>query len=161
MWTIFLSGLATALSLLVVDLVVPGITINTLTAAAIAAASVGVVNAFVKPFLQAFTLPINTITFGAFSLIVNGLCLWLASLFVPGFYVTGILGFLLGPVVLSAVNTFLGSYLGKKAPAFMKDGSEFNAANPSSQLPKSNASPIAMSKSKEGSELTTDSGSQV
>ena len=37
MWSIFLSGLATALSLLVVDLVVPGITIDTLTAAAIAA----------------------------------------------------------------------------------------------------------------------------
>ncbi|MGB3308303.1 MAG: phage holin family protein [Nodosilinea sp.] len=159
MWTIFLSGLATALSLLVVDLVVPGITINTITAAAIAAASVGVVNAFVKPFLQALTLPINVVTFGAFSLIVNGLCLWLASLFVPGFYVTGILGFLLGPVVLSAVNTFLGNYLDKKAPAFMKDGSELNAGTPSSQLPKSNASPMTVSK--EGAELTTDSGSQV
>ncbi len=124
MWIIFLSGLATALSLLVVDLVVPGVTIDTLTAAAIAAAAVGVVNAFVKPFLQALTLPINVISFGAFSLVVNGLCLWVASLAVPGFYVSGILGFLLGPVVLSAVNTFLGSYLDKKAPAFMKDGSD-------------------------------------
>lgn len=157
MWSIFLSGLATALSLLVVDLVVPGITINTITAAAIAAASVGVVNAFVKPFLQAFTLPINTITFGAFSLIVNGLCLWLASLFVPGFYVTGILGFLLGPVVLSAVNTFLGNYLDKKAPAFMKEGTELNAAGNPSQLPKSNAAPLTMKES----ELSTDSSSQL
>lgn len=126
MWTFFLSGLATALSLLVVDLVVPGVTIDTLTAAAIAAVTVGLVNAFVKPFLQALTLPINVISFGAFSLIVNGLCLWLASLAVPGFYITGILGFLLGPVVLSAVNTFLGNYLDKKAPAFMKEGSDFS-----------------------------------
>ena len=55
----FLSGLATALSLLVVDLVVPGITIDTLTAAAIAAITVGLVNAFVKPLLQAFTVPIQ------------------------------------------------------------------------------------------------------
>jgi len=126
MWSIFLSGLATALSLLVVDLVVPGVTIDTLTAAAIAAVTVGLVNAFVKPLLQALTLPINVITFGAFSLIVNGLCLWLASLGVPGFYVQGILGFILGPVVLSAVNTFLGNYLDKKAPAFMQDGSELS-----------------------------------
>jgi putative membrane protein len=126
MWSIFLSGLATGLSLLVVDLVVPGVTIDTLTAAAIAAVTVGLVNAFVKPLLQALTLPINVITFGAFSLIVNGLCLWLASLGVPGFYVQGILGFLLGPVVLSAVNTFLGNYLDKKAPAFMRDSTELS-----------------------------------
>lgn len=157
MWTIFLSGLATALSLLVVDLVVPGVTINTITAAAIAAASVGIVNAFVKPFLQAFTLPINTVTFGAFSLIVNGLCLWLASLFVPGFYVTGVLGFLLGPVVLSAVNTFLGNYLDKKAPAFMKEGAELNAASNPSRLPNSNANPMTIKER----ELSTDSSSQL
>ncbi|WP_035992714.1 phage holin family protein [Leptolyngbya sp. KIOST-1] len=158
MWSIFLSGLATALSLLVVDLIVPGVTISTLTAAAIAAAAVGLVNAFVKPFLQTLALPINTISFGAFSLVVNGLCLWLASLAVPGFYVSGILGFLLGPVVLSAVNTFLGTYLDKKAPVFMKEGSELNAGNSASQLPRSNAAPLNM---KEGSELTTDSSSQV
>jgi putative membrane protein len=122
----FLSGLATALSLLAVDLVVPGVTIDTITAAAIAAVTVGVVNAFVKPFLQALTLPINVVSFGAFSLLVNGLCLWLASLAVPGFYVKGILGFLLGPVVLSAVNTFLGTYLDNHAPAFMKQDSQLS-----------------------------------
>lgn len=126
MWTIVLSGLATALSLLVVDLVVPGVTIDTITAAAIAAVTVGVVNAFVKPFLQALTLPINIVSFGAFSLLVNGLCLWLASSAVPGFYVKGILGFLLGPVVLSAVNTFLGNYLENHAPAFMKADSQLS-----------------------------------
>ncbi|PZV20717.1 MAG: hypothetical protein DCF21_04205 [Leptolyngbya sp.] len=126
MWTMFLSGLATALSLLAVDLVVPGVTIDTITAAAIAAVTVGVVNAFVKPFLQALTLPINVVSFGAFSLLVNGLCLWLASLAVPGFYVKGILGFLLGPVVLSAVNTFLGTYLDNHAPAFMKQDSQLS-----------------------------------
>ncbi len=123
MWSILLSGLATALSLLVVDLIVPGVTINTLTAAAIAAVSVGVVNAFVKPVLQTLTLPISFLSLGAFSFVLNGLCLWLASLVVPGFYVTGIIGFLLGPVVLSAVNTFIGSYFEKKAPAFLRDGS--------------------------------------
>lgn len=123
MWSILLSGLATALSLLVVDLVVPGVTITTLTAAAIAAVSVGVVNAFLKPVLQTLTLPINALSLGAFSFVLNGLCLWVASLAVPGFYVTGIIGFLLGPVVLSAVNTFIGNYFEKKAPAFLKDGS--------------------------------------
>ena len=122
MWSILLSGLATALSLLVVDLIVPGVTISTLTAAAIAAVSVGVVNAFLKPVLHTLTLPINVLSLGAFSFVLNGLCLWLASLVVPGFYISGIIGFLLGPVVLSTVNTFIGNYFEKKAPASLLDG---------------------------------------
>lgn len=123
MLSILLSGLATALSLMVVDLVVPGVTITTLTAAAIAAVSVGLVNAFLNPVLQAVTRPFNIISFGAFSLVVNGLCLWVASLAVPGFYVQGLIGFLVGPLVLSAVSTFISNYFDRKAPAFLKDGS--------------------------------------
>jgi putative membrane protein len=116
MVSILLSGLITALSLLVVDLIVPGVQLDTVTAAAIAAASIGVVNAFVKPFLSTLSVPVNLLTFGIFSYVVNGLCFWLSSLAVPGFRVSGILGFLLGPVVLSFVGTFLGKYLGDKYP---------------------------------------------
>lgn len=127
MWSIFLSGLATALSLLVVDLIVPGVRIETITAAAIAAASVGLVNAFIKPILQTVAVPVTVLSFGAFALVVNGLCFWLSSLAVPGFYVKGILGFLLGPIVLSFVSTALGKYLDRKAPAFMQDSAELSA----------------------------------
>jgi putative membrane protein len=132
--SILLSGLATALSLLVVDLVVPGITITTLTAAAIGAGVVGLMNAFIRPTLKTLTMPINVLSFGAFSLILNGLCLWLVSLVVPGFYIHGIIGFLLGPVVLSAVNTFIGNYFEDRAPAFLKEGktsAELSAENTS------------------------------
>lgn len=118
---IFLSGLATALSLLVVDLIVPGVHLDTFTAALIAAASIGVVNAFIKPVISALSLPATLLSLGLFSLIVNGLCFWLSSLAVPGFTVQGILGFLLGPFVLSAVNTFLGKYFGDKYPAAMSE----------------------------------------
>lgn len=126
MWSLFLSGLATALSLLVVDLVVPGVRIETITAAAIAAVAVGLVNAFIKPILQMVALPITVLSFGFFALVVNGLCLWFSSLAVPGFYITGIIGFLLGPVVLSFVSTTLSNYLDKKAPAFMRDRDELS-----------------------------------
>jgi putative membrane protein len=120
MVSILLSGLITALSLLVVDLIVPGVQLDTVTAAAISAASIGVVNAFVKPVLSAVSIPVNLLSFGLFSYIVNGLCFWLASLAVPGFRVGGILGFLLGPVVLSFVGTFLGKYLSDKYPQMME-----------------------------------------
>lgn len=113
---ILLAGLATALSLLVVDLVVPGVDIATFTAALLAAASVGVVNAFIKPVITTLSMPITFVTFGLFSLVVNGLCFWLASVLVPGFIVRGPLGFILGPIVLSFVSTFLVNYFAKKYP---------------------------------------------
>jgi putative membrane protein len=104
----------TALSLFVVDLVVPGVTIATVTAAILAAISLGLVNGFVKPVLSLLSLPVTFLTLGAFSLVVNGFCFWLASLLVPGFVVHGFLGFILGPVVLSFVSTFLSKYLAEK-----------------------------------------------
>ena len=108
--------LATALSLLVVDLVVPGVDIANFPAAMIAAVAVGFFNSSLRPILSTLSLPINFVTFGAFSLVVNGLCFWLASLFVPGFSVSGLVAFILSPVILSVVNTFLNSYFAERHP---------------------------------------------
>jgi putative membrane protein len=105
---------ATALSLLVVDLVVPGVDLATFPSALIAALVVGFFNSTVRPVLATLSLPLNILSLGTFSLVVNGLCFWLASLFVPGFEVRGLLGFILGPVILSVVNTFLNSYFTEK-----------------------------------------------
>lgn len=118
----FFTWLATALSLLVVDLVVPGVNIATFPAALIAAVAIGLVNAVVKPVLSTLTLPLNFLTLGAFSLVVNGLCFWLASVFVPGFAVHGLLAFILGPVILSFINTFISKYLAERRPELVTGG---------------------------------------
>ncbi len=110
MLTPFLTALATALSLLIVDLVVPGVNIANFPAALIAALIIGLINGSVKPVLSALSLPLNFLLFGAFSLVVNGLCFWLAAVLVPGFAVRGIIGFLLGPVILTFANTFINNY---------------------------------------------------
>ena len=112
----FLTLLATALSLLVVDLAVPGVNIATFPAALIAAVAIGLVNSSVKPILSTLSMPLNFLSLGAFSLVVNGVCFWLASLFVPGFRVEGLLAFILGPIILSFVNTFLSKYFAEKNP---------------------------------------------
>lgn len=109
----FVTTLITALSILVVDLIVPGVGIATFTAALLAAVSLGIVNGSVKPVLKLVSLPVTFLTLGAFSLVVNGLCFWLASVLVPGFVVSNPIGFILGPVVLSAVSTFLSGYFAK------------------------------------------------
>ncbi|MGI0488229.1 phage holin family protein [Pantanalinema rosaneae CENA516] len=112
----FFTTLATALSLLVVDLAVPGVDIATFPAAIIAAIAVGLINSSVRPTLSALTMPINFLSLGAFSLVVNGLCFWLAAVLVPGFRVHGLLAFILGPVVLSFINTFLSKYFAERKP---------------------------------------------
>lgn len=106
--------LVSALGLLVVDLVVPGVDIATFPAALLAAVAIGFVNGSIKPILSILTLPINFLTLGLFSLVVNGVCFWLASLLVPGFAIHGFLAMILAPVVLSLASTFLNRYFANK-----------------------------------------------
>lgn len=112
----FLTTLATALSLLVVDIAVPGVDLANFPAAIIAALVIGLINSTVKPVLSTLSLPLNFLTIGLFSFVVNGICFWLAAVLVPGFLVKGALAFFLGPVILSFVNTLLIRYFAERSP---------------------------------------------
>lgn len=109
-----LTILATTLSLLVVDIIFSGVSIANFPAALVAAVSIGLINSGVKPILSLLSLPLNILTLGGFSLIINGLCFWLASLFVPGFRVAGLIAFIVAPIILSFVNTLINKYFGEK-----------------------------------------------
>ena len=106
--------LATALGLLIVDLIVPGVDIANFPAAMIAAVAIGLVNSSIRPILSLLSLPLTFVTLGGFSLVVNGVCFWLASVLVPGFSMSGLLAFILAPVVLSLASTFLNTYFAEK-----------------------------------------------
>ncbi|BAZ79466.1 MAG: phage holin family protein [Sphaerospermopsis kisseleviana] len=114
MWATFLTALATALSLLIVDIIFPGVRIANFPAALIAGLVIGAINGSIKPIISTLSLPLTYVTFGGFSLIVNGICFWLASVLVPGFRVQGIIAFLLAPVVLSLANTFINKYFAER-----------------------------------------------
>ena len=116
-----LTILATALSLLVVDIIFAGVNIANFPAALVAAFVIGLVNSGVRPVISVLSLPLNILSLGAFSLVVNGLCFWLASLFVPGFKVAGILAFILAPVILSFVNTFISKYFAERYPSLTQE----------------------------------------
>jgi putative membrane protein len=106
-----LPALVTAVSLLVLDALLPGVELTTIPAALLAAISIGLVNAIIKPVIKLLSLPLTFVTFGLFSLVVNGFCFWLASVIVPGFHVQGLVAFLVGPIALSFLSTTLGHYL--------------------------------------------------
>jgi putative membrane protein len=128
----FLTVLATALSLLVVDILFRGVDIANFPAALIAAAAIGFLNSSIKPILSTLSLPLNLVSFGAFSLIINGFCFWLAAVLVPGFGVHGIAAFILAPVVLSLVNTFINNYFAERNLALKNTDDASKAQFPSS-----------------------------
>jgi putative membrane protein len=63
-----------------------------------ASALLGLLNLWLKPLLLLITLPVNVLTLGLFTLVVNGLVLWAAAALVPGFHIHG-----LGSAVLTAL----------------------------------------------------------
>jgi putative membrane protein len=114
MLNIFLNLLVTALALLVVDIIFPGVSIQSFLVALIAGLAIGFVNMFIRPVLTILTFPVTLLTLGAFMLVVNGLCFWLASVLVPGFSVHGLAAFILGPIVLALTSTLLNQYFQAK-----------------------------------------------
>jgi putative membrane protein len=67
----------------------------------------GIVNAVIRPVLIILTLPLTIFTFGFFLLIINGLMLGLVSYFVPGFYVSGLGGAIIGSILISIISWIL------------------------------------------------------
>ncbi len=71
----------------------------------------GFVNAFIRPVARILTLPLIVVTLGLFSLVVNGLMLWLTSALSGaldlGFHVRGFWSAVFGALVVSLVGTAL------------------------------------------------------
>lgn len=78
-----------ALAVILVTRLIPGVSVSDFPHAFFAAIVLGLVNAILRPILSLLSLPINLLTLGLFSLVMNALLFWLASVFVPGFRVTG------------------------------------------------------------------------
>lgn len=109
--SLLISFLINATSLWIVTLIVPGVSVSSTETLAIAAVSLGIVNALIRPVVQLISLPLSIITFGVFALIVNGLMLMLAAWFVPGFVVDGLLPAIIGAIILSLVSAILSLVL--------------------------------------------------
>lgn len=104
-----LTWLITAISLLITAFVVPGITLSSVTVAAIAAIALGLVNAIVRPILILFTLPLTILTLGLFLLVVNAISFSLAAYFIQGFTINNFFDAIIGSVILSLVSGLLSS----------------------------------------------------
>ena len=93
-----------ALALLIVERLVPGITVDGLYTALIAAVILGLLNLIARPILVVLTLPITILTLGLFLFIINAFLFWFSASFIDGFTVTGFLPALLGSVLVSIIS---------------------------------------------------------
>ncbi len=67
----------------------------------------GVLNALIRPILLFFTLPLNLLTLGLFTLVINAIVFWLAAQFPLGVSVTGFPGAFLAALVVGVVSLVL------------------------------------------------------
>lgn len=96
-----------AVSLLFIAWAVPGISLAGFMSALWAALVIGLVNIFIRPILIILTLPINLLSLGLFTFVINALMFLLVAKLVPGFTVTGFWAAFIGSIVLSIISLFI------------------------------------------------------
>lgn len=109
--TFLLKWLVGSVSFLLVDYLVAGINISDFLTALLVTLIWGFVSVFIKPILHILFLPINLITLGIFTLIINGFLFYAVASLVPGFEVAGFWTAVLGAVLVSIVSFVLGKLL--------------------------------------------------
>ncbi len=77
----------------------------------IAAVVMGIVNALVRPVLLLLSLPVNILTLGLFTLVVNGVVLWLVAA-ATALNVSGFGAAIVGAVVLAVISWVLDAVVG-------------------------------------------------
>ena len=92
----------------------PGIEISGLGTALIAAMVLGFLNAFFRPILLLLTLPINILTLGLFTFVINAFLLQMTSGVIGGLVVAGFGSALLGSLIISVVSGLLSSFINSR-----------------------------------------------
>ena len=107
----FLKILLTALAVIVLANILPGVEVSGYISAIIVAIVISLLNLFVKPLLVFFTLPATIVTLGLFLFVINAVIILLADNLVDGFAVKGFWVALFFSILLSIFRSFLFSLL--------------------------------------------------
>jgi putative membrane protein len=111
---IALRWLVLTLAIMVAAYLIRGIAVKGFPSALLAAAMLGILNAFFRPILIILTLPINILTLGLFTFVINAILLMMASGVIGGFEVQGFWPALLGSLIISIISWLLSSFVNEK-----------------------------------------------
>lgn len=107
--SLLINLIVSGLAVLISAYILPGVKVDSYFTAVVVAVILGLVNALLKPILIIITLPINILTLGLFTFVINALLIQFVATVVPGFIVSGFWWALLFSLILSLVNSFLHS----------------------------------------------------
>jgi putative membrane protein len=102
--SILAKWLLSALMFLVIANIVPGIHVQSFVTALLLAVVWGIITMVLKPILLVLTLPVNILSFGLFTLVINGFLFWFLGRLVPGFQIASFGTAILGALALSLLH---------------------------------------------------------
>ena len=108
---IILRWLILALAIVIAAYLFPGIHVSSFGTALLSAMVLGILNAFFRPILIILTLPINILTLGLFTFVINAFLLMMTSTLIGGLIVNDFGSALLGSLIISLVSWLLSSFI--------------------------------------------------
>jgi putative membrane protein len=109
---IFVRTLISMLGLFLASSLIPGVAIDGMGNFILAALLLGLVNAFVRPLMFLFTLPLTLVTMGLFIFVINAAMFGLVAAMLDNFQVSGFWSALFGAIVVSITSTVASWYIG-------------------------------------------------
>ncbi len=103
--SVIFKWLLSALAVLIAAYLLPGVVVASIWTAIVVALVLALLNVVIKPILIILTLPINLLTLGLFTFVINALIVMLAAAIVPGFQSGGFLNALLFSLLLTIIQS--------------------------------------------------------
>lgn len=110
----FVRWIILTVAIIVAAYIMDGIHVTGFFSAFFAAAILGILNAFFRPILLILTLPVNVLSLGLFTFVINALMLMMASGVISGFVVSGFGSALFGSLLISIVSWGLNAFVGEQ-----------------------------------------------
>jgi putative membrane protein len=111
---ILIRWLTTTAAIVATAYLLDGIQVSGIFSAIFAGAMLGILNAFFRPIALLLTLPINILSLGLFTFIINALMLKMASGLIPGFDVYGFWTAIFGSLLISVISWLLNTFISEQ-----------------------------------------------
>lgn len=106
--------LALTASIMITSYLIDGISVAGISSAFLAAAVLGILNVFLRPIALILTLPVNILSLGLFTFVINALMLIITSKLIPGFNVDGFWAAVIGSLLISIVSWVINMFTSEK-----------------------------------------------
>ncbi|MBU1052621.1 MAG: phage holin family protein [Proteobacteria bacterium] len=120
MYQIIIKWLVLTAAIIVTSYLTRGIAVDGISTAFFAAAVLGILNVFLRPIALVLTLPINIVSLGLFTFVINAFMLILTSKLIPGFHVKGFFAAIIGSLFISFVSWIINLFAEEKVTIINK-----------------------------------------